>query len=54
MIAFLRGTVLDKQPNLIIVDVHGVGYHVHVPLSTYYDAGDIGRDVELRIHMHVR
>jgi len=54
MIAFLRGTVLDKQPNLIIVDVHGVGYQVHVPLSTYYDVGDIGRDVELRIHTHVR
>ena len=54
MIAFLRGTVLDKQPNLIIVDVHGVGYQVHVPLSTYYDVGDAGREVELRIHTHVR
>ena len=54
MIAFLRGTVLDKQPNLIIIDVHGVGYQVHVPLSTYYDVGDVGREVELRIHTHVR
>ena len=54
MIAFLRGTVLDKQPNLIIVDVHGVGYQVHVPLSTYYDVGDAGREVELRIYTHVR
>lgn len=54
MIAFLRGRVLDKQPNLIIVDVQGVGYEVHVPLSTYYDAGEPGSDVALRIHMHVR
>src|SRR5688572_32842748 len=54
MIAFLRGTVLDKQPNLIIVDVHGVGYEIHVPLSTYYDVGDTGREVGLRIHTHVR
>ena len=31
MIAFLRGRILDKQPNLLIVDVQGVGYLVHVP-----------------------
>ena len=47
MIAYLRGTILDKQPNLIIVDVQGVGYEVHVPLSTYYDVGDVGADVAL-------
>jgi len=54
MIAFLRGRILDKHPNLLIVDVQGVGYHVNVPLSTFYDAGDIGADVSLRIHTHVR
>jgi Holliday junction DNA helicase RuvA len=54
MIGFLRGRVLDKQPNLLIVDVQGVGYHVTVPLSTFYDAGDVGADVALRIHTHVR
>ena len=54
MIAFLRGRILDKQPNLLIVDVQGVGYQVNVPLSTFYDAGDVGADVSLRIHTHVR
>jgi Holliday junction DNA helicase RuvA len=54
MIAFLRGRILDKQPNLLIVDVQGVGYEVHVPLSTYYDVGDAGTDVALRIYTHVR
>lgn len=54
MIAFLRGQVLDKRPNLIIVDVHGVGYEVHVPLSTYYEIGESGTEVSLRIHTHVR
>jgi Holliday junction DNA helicase RuvA len=54
MIAFLRGRILDKQPNLLIVDVQGVGYLVHVPLSTFYDAGDVGAAAELRIHTHVR
>ena len=54
MIAFLRGRVLDKQPNRIVVDVQGVGYEVYVPLSTYYDAGEAGTEVTLRVHTHVR
>jgi Holliday junction DNA helicase RuvA len=54
MIAFLRGRILDKQPTVLIVDVQGVGYHVNVPLSTYYDVGDEGAEVALRIYTHVR
>jgi Holliday junction DNA helicase RuvA len=54
MIAFLRGRVLDKQPNRIIIDVQGVGYEVHIPLSTYYDIGEEGADVALRVYTHVR
>ena len=54
MIAFLRGRVLDKQPNRVIVDVQGVGYEVHVPLSTFYDVGEAGAEVALRIYTHVR
>jgi Holliday junction DNA helicase RuvA len=54
MIGFLRGCVLAKQPNRILVDVQGVGYEVLVPLSTYYHVGDPGHSVELRVHTHVR
>jgi Holliday junction DNA helicase RuvA len=54
MIAFLRGRIIDKQPNRLIVDVHGVGYEVIVPLSTFYEVGDEGADVTLHIHTHVR
>lgn len=54
MIAFLRGRVLEKQPTRVIVDVQGVGYELHVPLSTFYDIGDEGTDVALRVHTHVR
>jgi holliday junction DNA helicase RuvA len=54
VIAFLRGRVIDKQPNRLIVDVHGVGYEVLVPLSTFYEVGDDGADVTLHIHTHVR
>ena len=54
MIGLLRGRIADKQPNTLIVDVQGVGYQVHVPLSTFYDAGDTGADITLRIYTHVR
>lgn len=54
MIAFLRGRVLEKQPTRIVVDVQGVGYEVHVPLSTYYGIGEDGSDVSLRVYTHVR
>lgn len=54
MIAHLSGTLLSKQPNQVIVDVNGVGYEVHVPLSTFYEVGEIGSPVQLRIYTHVR
>ena len=54
MIAWLRGRLLDKQPSRLVVDVHGVGYEVAIPVSTYYAVGDPGSEVELRIHTHVR
>ncbi|HMD37290.1 MAG TPA: Holliday junction branch migration protein RuvA [Vicinamibacterales bacterium] len=54
MIAQLRGRILEKHPNRIVVDVSGVGYDVFVPLSTFYGLGEAGMDVALRIHTHVR
>src|SRR5688500_11614828 len=54
MIAHLRGRLLEKQPNRVIVDVNGVGYDVHVPLSTFFDMAEPGAEIALRIHTHVR
>jgi Holliday junction DNA helicase RuvA len=54
VIARLFGKIADKQPNRLIVDVSGVGYDVQVPLSTYYVSADIGAEMALRIHTHVR
>lgn len=54
MIAFLKGRLLEKHPNRIIVDVGGVGYDVQVPLATFYTLGDPGSNVSLRVHTHVR
>lgn len=54
MIALLRGTLLEKHPSRVVVDVGGVGYDVQVPLSTFYGLGEPGVTVVLRIHTHVR
>ena len=54
MISHLRGTLLEKQPNRVIVDVNGVGYDVHVPLSTFYEMSEPGAEIALRIYTHVR
>ena len=54
MIASLRGNILEKHPNRIVVDVNGIGYEVFVPLSTFYGLGDAGSAIAVRIHTHVR
>ncbi len=54
MIAHISGKLIQKQPNSIIVDVGGVGYELNVPLSTFYDLGEVGATVGLRVHTHVR
>ena len=54
MIAFLSGKLLEKHANTAIVDVGGVGYEVSIPLSTFYELGEVGTDVQLRIYTYVR
>jgi holliday junction DNA helicase RuvA len=54
MIARLSGTLIEKSPNRLVIDVGGVGYEVLVPLSTFYGLGDAGAPVTLRVHTHVR
>src|SRR5262249_6977607 len=54
MTASPKGTLLEKSPGRLVVDVHGVGYDVQVPLSTFYALGEPGSAVTLRVHTHVR
>jgi Holliday junction DNA helicase RuvA len=54
MIAHLRGTIVEKHPNQLILEASGVGYDVQIPVSTYTTLGDTGAVVALRIHTHVR
>jgi Holliday junction DNA helicase RuvA len=54
LIAQLSGKLIQKQPSTVIIDVGGVGYDVTIPLSTFYELGEPGIDVSLKIHTHVR
>jgi len=54
MIGLLRGRLLEKRPNQVILDVGGVGYLVAVPLSTFAALGDLHGEVTLLIYTHVR
>ncbi len=56
MIGRLTGRVVTKTPEQVLLDVHGVGYEVHVPISTYLELEQLaaGATASLHIHTHVR
>lgn len=54
MIGSLRGQILRKGPQDVLVDVAGVGYRVTIPVSTFCRLGDEGAEVRLLVHTHVR
>lgn len=54
MIAMLTGVIAYKSPDHIILDVHGVGYRVQIPFSTYYELPEEGGNTTLQIHTSVR
>ena len=56
MIGHLKGSLLEASPDLVLLDVGGVGYEVRIPLSTYYEVQKLppGATASLFIHTHVR
>ena len=54
MIASLTGQLAFKAPTHLVLDVHGVGYEVLIPLSTYYGLPNLGESTSLSVHTHVR
>ncbi len=54
MIGRIRGTLVHKQPPLILVEVGGVGYEIHVPMTTLFKLPELGDTVSLVTHFVVR
>ena len=54
MIAHLKGKLIHKSPVEISIDVNGIGYQVFVPLSTFYALPELGDEVFLSVHTHMR
>jgi len=52
VIARLEGVLVEQQPTRVVIDVGGVGYAVHVPLSTFTELPDPGKTVALQIYTH--
>jgi Holliday junction DNA helicase RuvA len=50
MIGRLTGVLVHKQPPWLVIDVHGVGYELEAPMSTFYDLPEVGREVALFTH----
>ena len=54
MIAHLTGILFSKSPQSVVVDTAGVGYHIYIPLSTFYQLPDEMEKVSLHVYTHVR
>jgi Holliday junction DNA helicase RuvA len=54
VIGLLRGKILSKQPPRLLIDVHGVGYEVDAPMTTFYELPASGEEVTLFTHLAVR
>jgi len=54
MIARLSGILVEKSVTQCVIDVHGAGYRIVVPLTTFYELPEIGQPVVIHVHTHVR
>jgi Holliday junction DNA helicase RuvA len=54
MIHHLHGKLVDALPSLAVIDVHGVGYEVLIPLSSFDRLPPVGQEVRLLTHLAVR
>jgi Holliday junction DNA helicase RuvA len=54
VIAWLEGTLRERTPTRVVIDVSGVGYELQIPLSTFAALPDAGKVISLHVHTHAR
>lgn len=54
MIGRLRGVIVEKQPPEVLIEVGGLGYEVHMPMSCFYDLPELGKEAVIHTHFVVR
>jgi len=54
MIAFIKGNLVDKSPTEVVVENQGIGYNLNLSVSSFEKLGEIGSEVKLFTHLHVR
>ncbi len=54
MFAYMQGTIIEKTPTTVILDINGIGYFIHIPVSTFQALPRVNEILKLHIHLHVR
>jgi Holliday junction DNA helicase RuvA len=54
LIDYVRGTLAEKHPTHVVVEQSGIGYRIQIPLSSYTHLGEMGSEVKLLTHHHIR
>jgi len=54
MISFIKGILAEKNPTFIIIEVNGIGFHIFIPFSTFEKLAEIGSEIKILTHMHVK
>ncbi len=54
MIEFVRGTLVEKHPTHVVIDCHGVGYRLNIPVSSFARTGEVGQEARFLTYHHVR
>jgi Holliday junction DNA helicase RuvA len=54
VIEYVRGTLTEKHPTHVVVEQSGIGYRIQIPLSSFGHLGDLGSEVKLLTHHHIR
>jgi len=54
MISFIKGTLAEKNPTHIVVEVNGIGFGIFIPFSNFDKIGEIGSEIKIFTHLHVK